>query len=77
MEPGQVISVDQLISPTPGFVPTHRGRPTTQQYRGATTFVDHYLDYTYVHLMTEMNAEATVKAKQAFERISATHNVKI
>ena len=76
-EPGQVISVDQLISPTPGFVPTHRGRPTTQRYRGATVFVDHYSDYTYVHLMTEMNAEATVKAKQAFERISATHDVKI
>ena len=27
--------------------------------------------------MTEMNAEATVKAKQAFERLSAAHNVKI
>ena len=75
--PGQVVSVDQLISPTPGFVPTHRGKPTIQRYRGATVFVDHYSDYTYVHLMTEMNAEATVKAKQAFERISATHNVKI
>ena len=27
--------------------------------------------------MTEMNAEATVKAKQAFEQVSAAHNVKI
>eukprot|EP00980_Cylindrotheca_fusiformis_P016665 scaffold5012_cov160-Cylindrotheca_fusiformis.AAC.2 len=26
--PGQVISVDQLVSPTAGFVPTHRGRPS-------------------------------------------------
>ena len=27
-DPGQVVSVDQLVSPTPGFVPTHRGLPT-------------------------------------------------
>ena len=72
-----MVSVDQLISPTPGFVPTHQGRPTTKQYCGATVFVDHYSDYTYVHLMTKMNADATVKAKQAFKRISVEHNVKI
>jgi hypothetical protein len=46
--PDQVVSVDQLVSPTPGFVPTHRGRPTTQRYIGATVFVDHFSDYTYV-----------------------------
>ena len=26
--PGHCVSVDQLGFPTPGFVPTHRGRPT-------------------------------------------------
>ena len=26
--PGLCVSVDQLVSPTPGFVPTHRGIPT-------------------------------------------------
>ena len=46
LKPGQVISIDQLISPTPGFVPTHRGRPTTARYIGATVFVDHYSDFT-------------------------------
>ena len=55
-DPGQCVSVDQLISPTPGFVPTHRGTPTLQRYKGATVFVDHYSDFTYVHLMIEMNA---------------------
>ena len=37
--PDQVVSVDQLISPTPGFIPTHRGTPTTKQYYGATFFL--------------------------------------
>lgn len=73
--PGQVISIDQLVSPTEGFVPTHRGTPTTQRYIGATVFVDHFSDYTYVHLMTKMDAEATVEAKLAFERIAASHGV--
>ena len=75
--PGQVVSMDQLVSPTPGFVPIHRGRPTNQRYVGATVFVDHYSDLTYVHLMTELNAEKTVEAKRAFERLAASHQVVI
>ena len=69
--PGEVVSVDQLVSPTPGFVPTHRGRPTTTRYIGATVFCDHYSDFTYVHLMTKMDAESTIKAKEAFERLAS------
>jgi hypothetical protein len=37
--PGDVVSIDQLVSPTEGFIPTHRGTPTTKQYTGATVFV--------------------------------------
>ena len=73
--PGDVVSTDQLISPTLGFVPTHRGKPTLQRYMGATIFVDHFSDLTYVHLMTTMNATATVEAKLAFERFAASHGV--
>ena len=75
--PGEVVSMDQLESPTSGFVPTHRGIPTRKRYVGATIFVDHYSDFTYVHLMTKMNAETTVEAKNAFERIAKSHGVTI
>ena len=71
------MSVDQLVSPTAGFVPTHRGKPTLARYLGATVFVDHFSDFTYIHLMTEMNAEETVQAKLAFERECATHGVTV
>ena len=68
--PGQVVSVDQLISPTPGFIPTCRGTTTTKQYSGATVFVDNFSDFTYVHLMTgNMSADTTVEAKLTFERV--------
>ena len=69
--------MDQLISPTLGFVPTHRGRPTLQRYMGATIFVDHYSDFTYVPLMTTMDVAFTVEAKLAFERMAQSHSVKI
>ena len=75
--PGQVVSVDQLVSPTPGFVPTHRGTPTTKCYIGATVFVDHFYNFTYAHLMTEMNTEATVEAKLAFEQVCNAHGVRV
>jgi hypothetical protein len=72
---GQVVSVDQLVSPAEGFVPTHCGTPTTQRYIGATVFVDHFSNFTFVHLMTKLDADSTVKAKLAFERVSASHGV--
>lgn len=76
-KPGEVVSMDQLISPTAGFVPTHRGIPTTKRYIGATVFVDHYSDFTYVHLMTQMDGASTVEAKHAFERLAQAHGVKV
>ena len=72
---GEVVSIDQLQSPTPGFVPIHRGKPTNQRYIGATVFVDHFSDLTYVHLMTELTAQSTVEAKLAFERYAKNHKV--
>ena len=73
--PGQAVSADQLVSPTPEFVTTHRGTSTTKRYMGATVFVDHFSNFTYAHLMTEMNAETTVEAKLAFERVCNAHGV--
>jgi hypothetical protein len=74
--PGDVVSINQLVSPTEGFIPTHRGTPTTKRYTGATVFVDHYSNFVYTHLMTgQANAEMTIKAKLAFERVAASHGI--
>ena len=77
VRPGQVVSVDQLESPMPGFIPIAKGRPTTKRYVGATVFADHFSGLTYVHLMTSLNTEETIAAKQAFERYAHRHGVKI
>jgi hypothetical protein len=39
--------------------------------------VDHFSDFTYVHLMTKLDAASTVKAKLAFKRIANSHSVAI
>ena len=39
-EPGEVVSVDQLVSPTPGFIVKMIGCLTTKIYDYATVFLD-------------------------------------
>ena len=68
--PGAVVSVDQLESPVPGFVPIARGQPTTSRYRGASVFADHASGFTYVHLHQALTTQETLDAKHAFERVA-------
>ena len=75
--PEQVVSFDQLVSPTLGFIPTHRGTSTTKWHIGSTVFVDHFSNFTYAHLMIEMNAETTVESKLAFELVCNAHVVRV
>ena len=42
IEPGKIVSVDQLESPTPGFIAQLKGTLTKQRYKYATVFVDQY-----------------------------------
>ena len=66
--PGQVVSVDQLESNTPGFIAQLKGKLTQQRYHYATVFVDQFSRYTFVHLQCRITSEETVQAKHAFER---------
>ena len=65
--PGQQVSVDMLISPTPGFVAQMTGLLTKQRYRYATVFVDHYSGYGYLYLQKTQTVDETLEAKTAFE----------
>ncbi len=70
--------MDQLITSTPGLVAClHGGRPTHEQYRGSTIFVDQASDFTYIYHHTTLNSSDTVKAKLAFETTATQHGIKI
>ena len=75
--PGAVVSIDQLESPVPGFVPIAKGQPTVRRYRGASVFVDHATDFTYVHMHQHLTTDETIDAKHAFERLAEQHGVRI
>ena len=59
---GEVISVYQLVIPNHSLIPTHKGKPMAKIYFRSIVYVDHYSDFTYVHLMSKIDAEDTVKA---------------
>jgi hypothetical protein len=76
-KPGQCVSVDQMESTIPGFLAQLKGRITGRRYCFATVFVDHYSDYTYVHMSESNTSRETVQAKHAFEARSAMMGVTI
>ena len=76
-EPGQIVSVDQLESPTPGFIAQLKGTLTKQHYIYATVFVDQYSRLSYVHLQRTITSDKTVQAKIAFKRYSQERGVHI
>ena len=75
--PGEVVSVDQMVSPTPGLVSQRTGKFTTKRYKYATVFVDHVYRFSYIYLQKTATVEKTLEAKKAFESYAASHNVKI
>ena len=75
--PGDCVSIDQMESPVSGLIAQMKGIPTKARYKGATIFVDHYSNMTFVHLQKSLNSEETIRSKQAFERWSASCGVTI
>lgn len=75
--PGANTSTDQMISPYGGFIPQLKGRLMRAKYYAATIFVDHFTDYTYVHLMRDTTAESTLEAKNAYEQLMLQHRHRV
>jgi len=75
--PGEVVSVDQMKSPTAGLVAQLAGGITNKRYIYATIFVDHATGFGYVHLQKTQSAKETLEAKQAFERYAAACGVQV
>ena len=76
-EPGQIVSVDQLESPTPGFIAQLKGTLTKQCYKYATVFVDQYSRLSYIYLQQTIMSNEMVQAKIAFKRYSEERGVHI
>lgn len=75
--PGECVSVNQLISHTPGFIAKMSGTLTTQQYKCATIFVDQYSGYLFVWIQRSTSVKDTIAAKRAFEHYANTNGIDI
>ena len=73
--PGDGVSVNQLVSAQPGLIPQMAGFLTNERIVGATVFVDHVTQYIYVHLMKGLTTDATIEAKVACEEVVVTRFV--
>ena len=74
-EPGEVVSVDQLVSPTPGLIAQITGFLTKKRYKYATVYVDQASSLGYVYLQKTATVEETLESKKAFERYAASRGV--
>ena len=75
--PGQVVSVDQLVSPTPGLIAQMTGFLTTKRYKYATVYVDQFSRLGFVYLQKTASAEETIEGKKAFEAFPRRHGVRV
>ena len=61
-QPGQIVSMDQLESNSPGLIAQLKGKLTQQRYKYATVFVNQYSGYTFVYLQRRLTSKETVQA---------------
>ena len=73
--PGANMSVDQMETTTLGLVPQSTRKLLTAKYSGATVFVDHHSNFTYLHLMTSLDGEQTMAAKVAYEQLAQNYGI--
>ncbi len=76
-KPGQIVSVNQMVSMQVGFVAQLKGGLTKKRYTATTVFMDHYSRLQYIHLMTCVTLQETVDAKQAFKHFAEQHGRQI
>ena len=71
------MSVDQMISKTPGLVAQVTGWLTNKRYKATMIFADHASGLSYVHISEGTTTDETLEAKHAFERYAQDMSVTI
>ena len=73
--PGQMVSMEQLVSPTPGLGAHMNGILSIKIYKYATVFVDHFSIYSYMHLHQTASSEDAFERKHSFEIMTASYGI--
>ena len=68
--PGELVAIDQLESPTPGFIAQMSGILTNSRFVCATIYVDVAKGYGFVWPQSSTSQEETIKGKEVFEQLA-------
>ena len=77
LKPGEIISVDRMVSPVRGLITQMVGFLTRQRYNCATVFVDQASRMGFVYLQKTCSAEETIEAKRAIEQYAENRVVRV
>ena len=61
----------------PGLVPRLDGKQTNERICGATGFIDHHTYFSHSLLLTSLDGDQTIAAKQTFEQFAASCGLNI
>ena len=73
--PGELTSVDMMVSPTPGLIAQMTSILNNKRYRYTTVYVDHATRLGFVYLQVDSTVETTLKGKEAYERFALSHGM--
>ena len=76
-DPGDCVSIDQLVSAQPGLIPQISGYLKNMRIWGDTDFVDHISYFTCVALMRYLTLDGTLLAKTSSGRLANDGGVTI
>ena len=65
-DPGDCVSMYQLLSAQPGLITKMSGYLTNMRLCGDTVFVDHVSYFTHFELMRDLTLDETLLAKNSF-----------
>ena len=75
--PDSGTSYDHIVSAQPGFIPQAFGRLTNARFWGSVLYADHYLDFSYNHLISGTSSLETLRSKHAYERAVKSNGVNV
>ena len=74
-KPGYLISIDQIVSPTPYFIGHITGILNRNRYKYATLFLYHYYGLGYMYLQKTATDDETIQSKKYLESYCKKHGV--
>ena len=77
LKPGEVISVDQMVSLVPGLIAQMVVFLIKQCYLYATVFVDQASCMGFAYLQKTCSAEETIEAKRSFKQYAENRGVRV